>query len=45
MGLFLPEFEYTEAFGRPAATVWDLNLAFSPGLGQLKEMTGHFAFY
>lgn len=36
-GLFLPELEYTEAFGRPAAMVWDFNLAFSAGLGQLKE--------
>lgn len=39
MGLFLPELEYTEALGRPAATFWDLDLA---ELGQLKETRSHF---
>lgn len=41
-GLFLPELGYTKAPGRPAVTVWDLNLAFSAGLGQLKETRSHF---
>lgn len=40
MGLFLPELGYTEAFGRPAL-VWDWNLAFNAGLGQLKETRSH----
>jgi len=44
MGLFLPELEQPGAFVRAAAMVWDLNLAFSAGLGQLKETKSHFAF-
>lgn len=43
-GLFLPELGYAEAFGRPVVMAWDLNLAFSAGLGQLKETKSHFAF-
>lgn len=45
MGLFLPGLEYTEAFGGPAAALWDLNLPFNAGLGQLKERQSHFAFH
>lgn len=43
MGLLLPGLEYTEAFGGPAVALWDLNLPFSDGLGQLKERQSHFA--
>lgn len=45
MGLFLPELGCTEAFGRPAAMVWDRNLAFSAGLGQLKETRSYCALF
>lgn len=43
MGLLLPGLEYTEAFGGPAVALWDLNLPFSDGLGQLKERQSYFA--
>lgn len=42
-GLFLPELGYTEVLGRPVVMAWDLNLAFSAGLGQLEETNSHFA--